>query len=127
MTGTLCYFVGRGIITVNEVDILESDFMADPPTFTLRGDTRGGPPETYIWRRNGEVISDGGPYSISIRVNDVFRNNPNSMTRIVNQESRYRSTLVVNGDLPGVYEYSVTNRATNTIVVDTFNVEGLST
>ena len=103
---------------------MESAFGDDPPTFTLRGDTSGGPPETYIWRRNGQEISDGGAYSISIRVNDVFSNSPTSTTATVNRESRYRSTLVVTGNLPGVYEYSVTNRATNTTVVDSFNIQG---
>ena len=118
--------IGHGIITVNEVDILDSNFFSDPPNFTLRGDTRGGPPESYFWRRNGEVISDGGPYSISIRVNGVFSNNiPTAMSRIVTQESRYRSTLVVAGYLLGIYEYSVTNRATRTTVVDSFIIEGI--
>ena len=108
----------------NEVALAYSEFWNDPPTFTLRGDTSGGPPETYIWRRNGQEISDGGAYSISIRVNDVFSNIPTTMTGTVNQESRYRSTLVVTGDLPGVYEYSITNRATDTMVVGSFNIEG---
>ena len=103
---------------------MESAFGNDPPTFTLRGDTSGGPPETYIWRRNGQEISDGYTYSISIRVNDVFSRIPTSMTATVNQESRYRSTLVVTGDQPGVYEYSATNRATNATVVDSFNIQG---
>ena len=98
--------------------------MANPPNFTIHGDTGGGPPEMYIWRRNGEVISDGGPYNISIRVNDVFRDMPNFTTKIVNRESRYRSTLVVTGDLPGVYEYTVSNRATDTMVVSNYSVEG---
>ena len=115
--------VGRGVITTNEVALADSAFGNDPPTFTLHGDTSGGPPETYIWRRNGQEISDGGAYSISIRVNDVFSNSPTSTTATVNRESRYRSTLVVTGDLPGVYEYSVTNRATDTMVVDSFNIE----
>ena len=93
--------------------------------FSLHGDTSGGPPEISIWRRNGREISDGGAYSITIGVNYVFSNLPTPMTRTVNQESRYRSTLVVTGDLPGVYEYSVTNRVTNDMVVDTFIIEGI--
>ena len=115
---------GRGAITANEVALADSAFGDDPPTFTLHGDTSGGPPETYIWRRNGQEISDGGAYSISIRVNDVFSDAPTSTTALVNRESHYRSTLVVTGDLPGVYEYFVTNRATNTMVVKSFNIEG---
>ena len=116
--------LGLGIITINEVEIVESDFQVDPPTFTLCGETRGGPPETYIWRRNGEVITGGGPFNITVGVDDVFRDRPILMTRIVNQESRYRSTLTVSGFLPGVYEYSVTNRATSGMVVDSINIEG---
>ena len=111
---------GAGVIITNEVVLVDSAFHdINPPTFTLQGDTSGGPPVTYSWRRNGQELSDGGAYSISIRVNDVFkRNSHNSGTRTANQESLYRSTLVVTGDLPGVYEYSVT------MLVDSFSVEG---
>ena len=38
------------------------------------------------------------------------------------RESLYRSTLIVTGPLPGVYQYSVTNRATHTMVNDSFNI-----
>ena len=40
------------------------------------------------------------------------------------QNSRYRSTLTVTGRLPGVYQYSVTNRATYSMVTGTFTIEG---
>ena len=39
------------------------------------------------------------------------------------QNSRYRSTLTVTGRLPGVYQYSVTNRATSGMVTDTVTIE----
>ena len=47
--------------------------MADPPSFTLIGDTTGGPPETSTWTTNGVTISDGGSYSISLTVPGVDR------------------------------------------------------
>ena len=74
--------------------------------FTVVGDTEGGPPETYTWTRNGANITDGDPFSISIGVNGVT--DPRAY-----YNSRYRSTLTVTGRLPGVYQYSVSNRATN--------------
>ena len=40
------------------------------------------------------------------------------------QNSRYRSTLTVTGRLPGVYQYSVTNKATSDMVTDQFTIEG---
>ena len=39
------------------------------------------------------------------------------------QNSRYRSTLTVTGRLPGVYQYSVTNRATSGMVTDTLTIK----
>ena len=39
------------------------------------------------------------------------------------QNSRYRSTLTVTGRLPGVYQYSVTNRATSGMVNDEIIIE----
>ena len=115
----------HGAITTNEVALLNSAFMDNPPIFTLHGNTSGGPPTTYIWKRNGEVIRDGSSYSISIRVNDVFMIMPNTRTREVNQQSRYLSTLMVTGNLPGVYQYSVGNRATDSMIVDSFDIEGI--
>ena len=67
----------------------------------------GGPPTDYTWTRNGAIISDGGPYNISIGVNEKYGN---SFTAYA--QSLYRSTLTVTGNLPGEYQYSVTNRAT---------------
>ena len=107
----------RGAITTNQVSLSSSSsLMSDPPIFTLFGDTNGGPPTTYTWTRNGQVITNNASYSISIQVNrdtgDVFR------------DSLYRSTLTVTGVLPGEYQYSVTNRATSGMVTDQMNIEG---
>ena len=41
------------------------------------------------------------------------------------QNSRYRSTLTVTARLPGVYQYSVTNRATSGMVTRTFTMESM--
>lgn len=88
-------------------------------------DTSGGPPSTYTWTRDGAEITDGGPFSISIAVNTVVtRLTPDERTRDAYQQARYRSTLAVNGIHPGVYRYSVTNRATPNMVADTINIEG---
>ena len=106
---------GRGAISANHVALISpTSFQSDPPTFTLLGATSGGPPTTYTWTRNGQVITNSASYSISIQVE---RSNAGF------QNSRYRSTLTVTGRLPGVYQYSVTNRATSSMVTGTFTIE----
>ena len=103
---------GRGAITGIQISL--TSFQSNPPSFTLLGATGGGPPTTYTWTRNGQVITNSTSYSISIQVvhsPDGFRN------------SQYRSTLTVTGRLPGVYQYSVTNRATSGMVTDTVTIE----
>ena len=89
-----------------------------PPTFTLRGDTQGGPPTTYTWTRNGAVITANSSYSISIAVTS-----DNGLNR---QLAGYTSTLVVTGHLPGVYEYTISNRAMTTTRADSISIEGNS-
>ena len=108
------FYSGRGVITSNQVSLSSSSLMSDPPTFTLFGDTNGGPPTTYTWTRNGQIITNDASYSISIQIrlgsSEAFR------------ESHYRSTLTVTGRLPGVYQYSVTNRATSGMVTGQFTI-----
>ena len=91
--------------------------MSTPPTFTLYGDTGGGPPVEYTWTRDGAVITNNGSYSISIWINHDGGQFPN-------QKAFYRSTLIVTGALPGVYLYSVNNKATPTSVDGVINIEG---
>ena len=100
--------------------------IADPPSFTLIGDTRGGPPEISTWTRNGEVISDNDSYSISLAVNEVNRIDVfmDDFDDAILRQSRYRSTLIVTGNLPGVYVYSVINRAMSTPRTASFTIEG---
>ena len=68
--------------------------MADPPSFTLLGDTRWGPPEISNWTRNGEFISDNDSYSISLAVNEVNRIDvfEDDFNDAILRQSRYRST-----------------------------------
>ena len=107
----------NGVITNNQISLSpSSSFLTDPPTFTLFGDTKGGPPTIYTWTRNGQVISSNASYSISIQVNE------DSTARF--RQSQYRSRLTVTGRLPGVYQYSVTNRAMSTMRTSSFNIEG---
>ena len=127
-TQVLCVLLGLGAINMNTASLLVSSFMADPPSFTLIGDTSGGPPVNSTWTRNGEVISDGGSYRISLAVNEVntFRvGNSDLFDGAILQESRYRSTLTVTGNLPGVYVYSVINRAMSAPRTANFTIEGI--
>ncbi len=96
--------------------------MATPPTFTLYGNTSGGPPVEYTWTRNGAVITNNGSYSISI-TNIAGCLNRNWFFNLF-CNALYRSTLIVTGVLPGVYQYSVNNKATPTSVNRDFNIEG---
>ena len=102
--------------------------ITDPPSFTLLGDTRGGPPENSTWTRNGEVLSDNDSYSISLEVNEINRIDVfmNDFDDAILRQSRYRSTLTVTGNLPGVYVYSVINRAMSSPRTASFTIEGIS-
>ena len=107
------------------VDLL----ISDPPSFTLRGDTRGGPPEISTWTRNGEMISDGGSYSISLAVNEVNRIDVFEVDfdDAILRQSRYRSTLTVTGIiyLECIYVYSVINRAMSAPRRANFTIESI--
>ncbi len=94
--------------------------MATPPTFTLYGNTSGGPPVEYTWTRNGAVITNNDSYSISIRIN----NDAGQFTIERLSNAYYRSILIVTSVLPGVYQYSVNNKATPTNLDRDFNIEG---
>ena len=112
---------------MNTVTLVDT-FMADPPSFTLIGDTSGGPPATNTWTRNGEAISDGDSNNISLAVNEVNTNrlgNTSLFDDVILQESHYRSTLTVTGNLPGVYVYSVINRAMSAPRTASFTIEGI--
>ena len=108
--------VRDGVITRPVMSITSSSFMAASPSFTLAGDTEGGPPETYTWTRNGASITNNGSFSISIGVNNVT--DPSTY-----ENSRYQSTLTVTGRLPGVYQYSVSNRAMPNTLTSNINIE----
>ena len=99
--------------------------MADSPSFTLIGNTIGGPPETSTWTRNGVTI-DGGSYSISLTVPGVTSTATRDLIAVnqIFKQSRYHSTLTVTGNLPGVYVYSVINRAMSAPRTASFTIEG---
>ena len=106
---------GHGIITTSQVSLTSSSFLTDPPTFTLFGDTRGGPPTTYTWTRNGQVISNNASYNISIQVNEDIT------ARL--RESHYCSRLTVTVDyLECTSSYSFTNRAMSTMRTSNFSI-----
>lgn len=62
------------------------------------------------------MIMDSGSYSISIKLTVVTQKN--------REDAGYTSTLMVTGDLPGVYKYAVSNRAMTLKVADSFNIQG---
>ena len=94
--------------------------MDDPPSFTLIGDTRGGPPVTNTWTRNSKVIRLI-QYLNEVNRIDVFGTDFDNQ---ILRQSRYRSTLTVTGNLPGVYVYSVINRAMSAPRTASFTIEG---
>ena len=102
-----------GSISINQVSLLSSSFLADPPTFTLVADTSGGPPETYTWTRDGVEIWENQSIALQRSIR-VF------------QDSLYRSTLSMRGRLPGVYRFTVNNRATSMARSRDFTIEGIS-
>ena len=71
---------------------------------------------TNAWSRDGVAIADGGPFDISLSVNE------SSIRRF--SDSVYVSVLTVTGRYPGMYEYSVSNRDNANAVTDRFTVEG---
>ncbi len=85
--------------------------------FILAGNTSGGPPTTYTWMRDGAEISNNETFSISIAVN--------RQDQFAYQNSSYRSTLTVTGRQAGVYQYSLTNRATASMMTGSFTVQGM--
>ena len=108
-------FIDHGIITSIEVSLSSSSFMDDLPTFTLIGETRGGPPTIYNWTRDDIDITNSGKSTISISLKDVEE-------KYI--ESVYVSTLVVSGNLPGVYQYTVGNRAMSFKANHRITIEG---
>ena len=104
---------------MNQVSLSSSSFLNGPSTFTLVGDTSGGPPTSYTWTRDGVNINDGDSFSISLSLNE------SSPRRFM--DSLYVSTLTVTGRYPGVYGYSVTNRAqpSTGLLTDHFTIEGI--
>ena len=122
----ISYFLFHCIGVIDYTSLMMYSFTADPPSFTLIGDTRRGPPVTNTWTRNGEMISDGGSYSISLAVNEVNRIDvfESDFNDAILRQSRYHSTLTVTGNLPGVYVYSVINRAMSAPRTASFTIEG---
>ncbi len=93
--------------------------MATPPNFTLYGDTGGGPPVEYTWRRDGSTF-DFRQHSTNIVINrDAGRF---TTERLAN--AFYRFELTITDGPPGVYEYNVNNRAMDSSLSGFVNIEG---
>ena len=111
------YILGHGAILSVTVTIASSSFTSDPPTFTLFGDTNGGPPTNYTWTRNNVTITDSSSFRTSIMLNRTH----DTQGYLIGS---YRSTLTVMGRLPGIYQYSVSNRATLDMMTSNIIIEG---
>ena len=101
-----------------------SQFTGSNPTFTLEARTRGGPPTTSTWTRDGVEITSDSASDISLELDTVPRDTATDDNRAAYLNSRYISTLVVTGVFPGVYQYSASNRAMASPRNDSFNIEG---
>ena len=108
--------------TVSQVD--RSDIMPNI-SFILTGDTKGGPPVINSWSRDGNLISNGGGYHISLKVNEVDTLDVESVSQVL-RNCHYRSTLTVTGYLPGLYEYSVQNKAMNKALTANYAIQGIT-
>ena len=98
-------------------------FTVNSPEFRLRADTSGGPPEEYFWTRNGEPISDDDTFDIFLLVVTTIPGSQPRPEALGN--SQYNNTLIVRGNLPGEYQYTVNNRATPAMVTSSVNIEGI--
>ena len=83
------------------VSVSEDSFDTNPPVCILSGVSSGGPPTTYIWKKNRFEIRNGTTYTIEIQILDFS-------TRSL-EAGIYVSRLTVRGRFPGVYSYSVGN------------------
>ena len=101
---------------MNRVFLSSFSFLTETLTFSLVSETSGGPPTSYTWTKNGVNITDGGPFSIFLSLNE------SSPRRFM--DSLYVSTLTVTGRYPGVHGYSVANRASAPLL-DHFIIEGM--
>ena len=67
--------------------------------------------------RNTEVVAESGTY----RIHNITLT---ATTQKNHLASAYTSTLEVTGYLPGVYEYTVSNRAMTSAVTGNYEVDG---
>ena len=119
----LILFAGQGVITYIDVTLItDTKFNFTTPTFTLRAHTSGGPPTTYTWTRDGEVITrnnetiGGGISFLTIRLTSGGERN-----RLI---AGYTSILKVAGFFPGMYAYTVSNRAMKSNMTASFGIQG---
>ena len=100
-----------GNISIVHVSLYDF-FWNDTVTFSLLAMTSGGPPENYTWTRDGVEIRENHSIALFINNSKVFR------------ESLYYSNLTISRRLPGVYQFSVSNRATPAPQSQNFTIEG---
>ena len=94
-----------------------TDFMASTPHFTIIGKTVGGPPTHYRWTLDGKVLTNSAA-SVNITIAAI----PQNVVRRY-RDSIFESALRIMGKQPGLYQYTATNRISDTLT-GTILIEG---
>ena len=110
-----CFSLANGAITT--VQGQSSQFITNPISFQLFGDSTGGPPTTSYWTRSGVNITNNSTFSTSISFTG-------SHDAAGHRAANYGSTLTVTGRQPGLYQYYVSNRRTTGLRTAQILVDG---
>lgn len=119
--------LGRGGISSAEISFVSSpeSFLTEPPTFTLRCVTFGGPPEV---RDNLWALAGAGMNLVNSSIYTISRIIVNGTSPDVHRNPRYSSTLTVTGNYPADYVCRAHNRVVRNQVIqamDSITIEGI--
>ena len=108
-----------GAVTRSVVFIRTSGttYLSEPNFVVLEARSAGGLPINYAWTRNNEIVSES--HQFRIRPPSVNGTNPQRYAFV-----DYYSTLIIVGRLPGVYGYTVSNRANRRPATGTVTLQG---
>ena len=107
-------FIG-GVVNSLTLRMASSALTHHPPTFTLVGQTKGGPAQG-TWTRDGTRLSQ----SLFFSIHDAFDRTNNDYTQVI----PLKFTLIVRGTFPGVYGLSVSNRDSRSSMARNITIEG---
>lgn len=115
---TIFYLLSQGLLTASTIILLHSlaSFLSDPPSFTIIGNTRGGPPTYNHWTKDGVILNSTAEFNISI---EAMQQNMEVRYR----DSIFESSLTVTGHHPGMYQYVAANPLSSQLM-DSILIEG---